>query len=375
MKILVIAEEVGKTATGIVVQKLISGLSQSAEVHLFCGDCFLEDSEINFKIFRQTFHHEKPQTNHRYYIIFKTDIRNLGWGWKFLPQFNGYDLILSVVSYGHYLPLSIAKKISSSYGTTSFVYFVDAIPAPFPYLVNNHLRKSVLTHVRHKLTYTKAVFSTCQEMSDYQRSILNLPHIKYAELYNPGNRRDIQHYDNSDTGFTFTYTGQIYNPRNPSYLLEAFKLFVKDNPEARLCFVGTILIREYLEEHYPELMPVISVLDYQSDLTEVYKHSSCLVDISCEVDPDIYMSSKMVNYFSIDRPILSESSMQSPVRRIFGNIKSVFHCSHSTQSVYEAMCRIKETASSIDYADRKQLISDFSIESVVGRLLDVYKSL
>jgi hypothetical protein len=112
MNILIITSNVGKTAPGIVFERLIKGLSEFHKIDIIASK-YQPDSDLN--LLNNSI--EIPYTNLHLRLvklmvgIFKTNYIDNLWAWKSFRIFKNnskkYDIIISLISSGHEYPLSL----------------------------------------------------------------------------------------------------------------------------------------------------------------------------------------------------------------------------------------------------------------------------
>lgn len=374
MKILIITEEYGRSANGLVVENIVKGLIEFADITILTDEYFPKDKLDCKTVIRSKYTSIRIQT----YSIKYLGIDILSQWWlSFLPKELqcGFDLIFSVISTGHYAPLRVGSKIKKQYGGHFYAYFVDAIPAPKPFLKDDVYINNISRYINWYCDNVEVIFSATQEMSDYQSTIVDNHNIRFEELYNPSKTNDIVYFSEKSKSRVFTYTGNIYIPRNPKYLLDAFSMLLKAYPDAQLKIIGNNILNyfdSFLKEQSFEVQEHVQCLPFQKDLTEIFKDSSALIDIGCDVENDVYMSNKINGYIAYGRPIICETSESSPASRIFKGMKSVLLCRHNAEELYEAMMQVLADGYSVDYSERDGIMKEMSIKGVAQRIIDLY---
>src|ERR1035441_3844425 len=114
MKILIITMNVGRTSPGIVFQRLINGLSEFHEIDLLTADY---DPSIKLERVSKVIVFNYKEMN-RFIIkmfisIFAMNPIDIYFAQKVISKCsNKYDLILSFISFNHYLPLIAGNKLA-----------------------------------------------------------------------------------------------------------------------------------------------------------------------------------------------------------------------------------------------------------------------
>lgn len=375
MKILIITEEFGKSANGLVAENIAKGLVKDAEVDVIT-DQYSPLGDVDCNVFvRRKYNKSRIQFLSVKYL--GLDILSHWWPLSMPPQIcRKYDLILSIVSMGHYASMRIGRDFKTKYGGRFFAYFVDAVPAPVPFRNDLLYIDKVGTYIRKYCDNVEVIFSATQEMSDYQKSIIENPEILFSELYNPSKTNELVSFREKSNDIVFTYTGNIYPPRNPKYILEAFSKLLETYPNAKLQIIGNRM--KYYFDSFTEKLPQdvqkqILKLPFQPNLQDIFQNSTALIDLGCEVENDVYMSNKINGYFSYCRPIICETSAKSPAARIFKDMKSVLLCNHNADDIYKAMIQVVTSMEDVDYTERYRILNDMSISGVSRKIISFYE--
>lgn len=375
MKILVITSNIGKTAPGIVFERLIYGLSCEHHVDVVTSNYnpSIDLSKVDniFEIKRKELH---PRIFKLLISIFRISPIDKIWVKKVIKKIklgsgNDYDIIFSFISFHHYAALHAGVSLCKISATKLAVYSVDAIPAPIGWSKNDGYFRGVKRMMRKELQHVNFFFSANELMLNYQRESSNLErNIVTGVIYNPSNVEE-GYFSESDSDSTvFLYTGGIYGKRKPEYILNAFKELLRTHPNSILEFVGTKIPDEAFNLFSSEERQKIKIYGFTTDLHPFYKRSAALIDIDADQNDDIYLSSKMTNYITVNRPIICETGKKSPSSEIFRNIPSILQCGHDSTELAEAMRRVIEQKGTFDFNDRKEVIELFSLESIVTKL-------
>lgn len=376
MKVLLVSESVGKTATGIVAQRLIAGISRYADLYVLSSDISEIKGVGEENVYRSKIGNQNPYIALLSFIFFNQNVMERKWGCEHLPSMPRFDLVVSCVSYGHYAALTTSNKITRKQSCPHVSYFVDAIPTPLEYVGNNLylklLEHSLRRFIRKQTNDLSIIYSTCLEMSVYQRTVVKNSDIKFDELLNPVPYGDLIELPENNRP-VFVYAGQVYSTRTPRYVLEAFALLLNEYPDAELHFIGTKYLNSFLSNFNSETMNQVRVIDYMDNIENAYRECCAFIDIGCNVEHDIFMSSKLSGYISYNRPIICECSNNSAPRRIFKDDSSVFLCDHNVKEILNAMRHCVRQMGHFEYTVRKEVIKLFSIDSISNKILEDYK--
>ncbi len=374
MRCLIVANHMGIHAPGIVNETIVRELSKHIEINLL-SVCSRKNINLNVKWLPSVnvgFSHLRLER-----ILFSIFGHNfLDDLWLFRQkrhidsqEIESCDAILSLISNNNFKSLLLGCYLSKKYNKKWIVYSVDAVPAPLGWESNTCLYKKLRRFINKYLSRSDAFFSSNKQMLDYQMFALSNNEIPTGVVYTPisqyANIKDI--YKKGRT--TFLYTGGIYGPRKIDTLLKAFRLYLKDDSTARLLFVGTNFSPFY--DEFSDLISSgsIEVHGYTRNLDPFYTESTALIDVNAYFDNDVFLSSKIVNYLPIKKPIISITGLNSPSRNIFTEDASILHCCHDIISIYEKL-KIASTQS-FDYTSRKRYIELFLPQNAIKPLLNI----
>ena len=373
MEILFITEDIGLTAPGIVYERLIEGLSKYHDIDLLTTN-YNADIKICNNIIIQKYNKIKNDRIN-YYIdrmqigLISTNINYLLWSKKAKRLIKRkYDLIFSFISFSHYLPLIAGVEIAKN-ESKLFVYSVDAIPPPKGWLTDTFLTNGIYKLLKKKFLKVDAFFSSNENMLAYQLQKFEFnSNLINGVIYTPGPKKILNFSLEKIKYPVFLYTGGIYGPRKPSFLLNAFKELLKIYPNATLEFIGTTINEIHLKNFTKQERSQVIFHPFTKNLNSHYERSTALIDIDADLPNDVFLSSKITNYIFVNRIIISETGLNSPSRNIFNNIPSIIQCNHNQNEIYRAFLMAIELCEKIDFSDRKIVQNIFNIDTIVKKL-------
>lgn len=374
MRILIIGMNVGRTAGGIVAERLIHGLSSIHQIDVLTANYnpSLDLSRVcNIIISKKSFIH--PRIHKLLITFFSVELPDYFWGWKSMrllksKKFIQYDIVFSILSYHNYASLIAGARIAREYNCKYAVHTLDAIPAPgwsedYIYI------KGVKRLVAKYLSKADALFSTNNQMLAYQLSTFKyVRNLITNVIYNPSNGEFKEFPFSKCEADYFVYTGGIYRPRTDKYLLEGFEKLLKLYPDSYLIFVGNYWLPSSFQNLNQRTLDRIKVLPFTQELDPYYSCATALIDIDPDVEKDVFLSSKIVNYIMINRIIISETGKNSPSRNLFKNIDSIIQCDHDPDQLFEAMKKSILMKDKIVFDDRKHVLELFYLDNVIRRL-------
>jgi glycosyltransferase involved in cell wall biosynthesis len=375
MKILIISKNIDRTAPGIVIEKLIQGLSKFHYVDVLTS---VYDPSFTFSAIKNVYEIKEKPIHPRIFkfIVSIFGCNPLDWWWARkaihklkINDSERYDLIFSILSLHHYTPLIAGVQIKKKFSAKFAVHTLDAIPAPIEWPENRPYFKSVKKMMARYLPASDFFFSTNEQMLQYQLSTFTAKNNIVTEvIYNP-TYANLEHYY-YDTGGSnrFLYTGGIYGLRNPKYILGAFKKLLKEYPDSTLEFVGSSIAAQNLSIFSFDEREKVIVHPFTRDLTKYYEGATALIDIDADLPNDVFLSSKIINYITINRMIICETGNNSPSKEIFKEIPSILQCDHNVDELFTAMKRAIELKSKVNFSDRGKVIALFNLDSVIEKL-------
>lgn len=379
MKILIIAGRVGKTAPGIVFERLIKGLAEYHQIDILTSN-FSPSIDLGsigeIAIIPLIFTH--PRLEETSISFFHKNIIDIIWANKARKIIHkNYDLIFSFVSSNNVYSLAAGVKLSSYLKTKHYTYFVDAIPAPNGWIKNDRYFNGLKKIVNSYLYSVDGYFAANEKMLQYQLTTFKQKvNLKSGVIYNPSRVDSLQSYSTKKIKSNmFLYTGGIYGLRTPKYVLVAFKNILKKYPDSTLEFVGTFFPEHYLNNFTLEEKEKVFFHPYTTDLTEHYQRSIALIDIDANTANDVFLSSKIANYLFINRLIISITGENSPARNLFSNIPSILICNHEVLEIERAMEKAILEHDNIYFTDRVEVQNLFTIKNTISTINDYISAL
>ncbi|MCI5719030.1 MAG: glycosyltransferase [Bacteroidales bacterium] len=383
MRILAISSNVGDNAPGIVVERFLCELQKTHEVDVLTYDYQRSPDMPGLKnVYSKGFWIGNEKIRRR---LTTKLIEALGYDpadelrkrhvLKSLK--GGYDVILGFC-YGFYMFGQTAGVVAKKRFRAPLVaYYFDAIPSPAGWVKDGLYRRNLGRLVSRGLAAADGILSSNRKMLEYELGFLPEGHrnIPSGYVYTPCVSSTICHLLHSEgVPFVFLFAGSVYGPRKIKYFIGAFAKLLIDHPDCEIWFVGTRSIEGELAALRPEIASKIKVTPRVKDLVPYYEASGALVDIDAELPDDVFLSSKITNYISVDRPIISETGQNSESRRIFAGLETVLQCGHDEDDLYKAMKSVVERTEDYDYSERADLIKTFSLEANTSKLVHFLSS-
>jgi glycosyltransferase involved in cell wall biosynthesis len=378
MKILVLAQEIGTNAPGILYDRLLQELGRLCRMDVAVVSYEPSSPLTVEKVYRIPYPRMKYAVKKAMLSVFGRDPVSRWLCRKLRGIKPGeYDAVLSLCSNDRFWALEAGAFLKRRLGCPWGCYFVDAIPAPLNWFPDSAYRRAVVRTVRRCCGQMDFLASLCEEMLRYQLSLLpGRPKVTDVLLPSIPSVAGCSCGPRPEGPCRFLYAGRIYGRRSAKHLLEAFSLLIREIPDAELVFAGTE--RTILDEagrYGEELRAHVILLPWVSDISEEVLKATALIDLDAEVDGDVFLSSKMFTYLAYDRPVICETGMDSPSRRVFSGIPSILQCGHDARELKTAMAEVVRRSGSFDYSDRDAVREKASAAYSARRLHDTLKSL
>lgn len=370
-KILVIASDDAQTAPGKVFHAYINQLKKNIDIDVIVTKSIKENTSYS---------NVHPRISTLSISLFNLNIFDFLLAKKISRKIldKDYDIILSMMSSGNFLPLYIGSLVKQQDQNIQWLnYCVDAIPPPKGWGISKWHRQSLKKMFRNQLRLCNKIYTSNSVMLEYQLELLG-KYYKGAHgvLFTlPDIDKFITLDDHNDGFFNILYTGGLYQARKVDKLLVAIDLLVKEGINVRLHLVGTDPLSVPLNslELTNETINNVIFYPYVSDLMYYYELADLLIDIDADIENDVFISSKFFNYIMLSRPILCITSKNSPVTKLVEekNISSIYRSQHNSKEIYKSLkllISLKEQKSDVVFRDNtfllesiKYLIKDLTI--------------
>ncbi len=359
-------------AAGIVFKRIISGLLGYAQCEVICPDM---DTEARLMVKsipcpeykRFPYRIEKSLQDCQGYRISEV----LWADYTFLKvksavRHGGYDAILSFVYASNLAPLHLGSRLAKTCGLPWIVYSVDALPIPLTW--NNDVAGSsrISRFINRYVPHFDAFFSANPIMLQYEKNVFPELKCHTGVMLSPCAGNLVQEYHEGHRDImTFLYAGHIYGPRRTDLMMAGFKEYLKTHPKSRLVFVGRSEDSDFTG--FESLLESGHIVrhGFTSDIETYYREADILLDLNADAENDVYLSSKVCNYLSYDKPIISLSQDGSPVRLMMEGLESIIHAHYS---IPEIVCAMDKAAGMVGkpIVDRANIRNQFLPDVVAG---------
>lgn len=360
-KYLIVSMDMANLAAGIVFRRLVMAMSEYVDCHVICPR--IDDSVNNTINVSQCPKYKRlpNRLETSLYNLLGYKLTDYIWSNKVFRKLKKtirkkkYDAVLSFVYGGNDSPLILGKRIADGNKLLWSIYSVDAIPAPLSWSKNEKFRCKRISFLNKYISQADAYFASNPIMLEYELSLFaSFKGISGYVLTPCVFDHTLCKESNTHTEIVFLYAGDLYGPRKVSSLLKGFELFSQSNKGSKLVFVGNNAPSHFNGfEHLLESGQV-ERHGFTKNIKDFYDRADVLIDLNADVENDVFLSSKVCNYLSYNKPIITVSNNGSPVRVLMSGISSIIHSHHDPNEINDAMYKAREFVG-CDIIDRESL--------------------
>jgi len=222
-----------------------------------------------------------------------------------------------------------------------------------------------------KRFYNKAISITftTQEAIAYSAKRMGWPAVSKAHVLShvaPDVKRlDFQNIQEN----LFVYAGGIYGKRDPEPLLMAFKSLIEEKPDACLHFYGTknSQLESCIEKN--ALNSNVKIFPFTRDIDSVFSRANVLVALDAFEDEALFLSTKIIDYYMVNRPVLLLSPMQSPSSQLSQQFLNTVQVSENNKGkiLHSMQVLLNKPIKDYDFEKRFSEMEKYSVESIVNK--------
>lgn len=331
-------------AAGIVFKRLVVVMSKHVDCEVICPR--IDDVVYRTSTIFETRRYKRLPYRVEKFLEKLMGFKVMDYVWsiitykQFIKQLKGkdYNAVLSFVYGGNDAPIILGKKIAETLNKPWGIYSVDAIPVPLPWRADENFREKRVEFLGKYISKSDAYYASNPIMLDYEMSLYPDFNGKSAFILTPCNFSSEEEIkDEPHQGTIFLYAGYLYGPRNVSALLRGFELFSAKQKNVKLVFVGNNSDSHFVGYEHLLTTGIVERHGYTRDIAQFYNRADVLIDLNADVENDVFLSSKVCNYLSYDKPIITISQDGSPVRALMSGYQSIIHAHHNAEEIEKAM--------------------------------------
>jgi glycosyltransferase involved in cell wall biosynthesis len=369
MKILAICYQYGtSTPGGIINKNVLDGLSLNHDVKIIAALTNTTNSDDVFTC------STTPNRPHRVFDtlgdLFEINIDDIAW--EFRAKQKAKKIIKDwqpdvIYSRGQPLsPLNVGRYIAKKYDLPFMIHFSDPLPAPVEWKPKPAYRNKILSGIKPVLLHANKLSFVTRAMLNYQHDVskINITD-RSVVINNPISNIDDFPPPNNDK-IVFLYIGTFYGNRKPDLLIDGFNEFSSVNSSCELHIVGNNQHLAHLNDHN------IKILPYSTNPFQLMSDANILIDIDSDCKNEVFMSSKLLDYLSTNRVIVSITSNQSPASDVLSTLKNTaIISSHDLTNIIGAFEKAIKVIWTPDLFDERNEIQNyFSLQSIVKKTED-----
>ena len=372
---LIIALDVAETAPGIVFKLLIRSLATYSDITLLAQAVDKDSIPANLRLLELHKGVEYWGKAQKKWLKYGSNPRDQRWAEKSFRKYkkeilsDSFDAIITLCSNGYYSSLNLGKIISEKLRRPYFIYSVDGMPSPLPWLGGDSVLHSKISEGLRPLCNGADLFILSNPlMAAYQKTVLPEFQGSWDYLFTPYRPLSADFSLKKHDGFNILYAGSLYGLRRIDGLIAAFRSFLGEKPDATLYFVGEV-VEDYkhLAEDLVEKGKIV-FKEPTSRIDSYYAIADCLIDIAADIPDDVFLSSKAICYLPYEIPVVAISGANSPVSIIMDGCESIIHCHNDADEILKALERSQGIR---DFSDRARLLDIFSPESICRRFREI----
>ena len=375
MNILVIVQEIGDNAAGLVTENLLKGwFNSNNDIRVICKSNANKSFSTDAIVKVNEMIPQRSAIGKILMILTTKEWSVRRWVKKAMVTYEKVffefkpQVVLAMSSAANFASFDLGYRISKKYHIPLALHAFDPIPSTIGWGENKYYRRAMASCVKPFYNHSTWISSTNQSMLNYQLDTVGIRDNKVTFVIE--NPSDQTHYNLNETAknFNFVYLGNLYNKRNPQILINAFSDYCIENPSAHLFFVGKV--SSNLTINIPiDARNNIHFEDWTDSPQKYIEQASVLIDIDADLENDVFISSKLTNYLGINRLILCITPPNSPASQLLATIgNSVLGCNNEELLILKALkdCESKST-STLSYKDRKEVRNRLKVETIIKK--------
>ena len=375
-RFLVIAPELDGNAPAFVLRNVMLALARHADLDIFTsrwGDLPLPEGVRTF--YTGHMRGYKWERVDRYWRWFHCNPEDLNWYFRVRHrvrrQIHGihYDAVLTLSSATTMPTIMVGGYFARQLKCKWLIYSVDGIPSPVEWMegfFRSHDR--IARYVDRICRGAQVFYLSNYWMAEYEKKVCPSFTGKWDWLYTcPRKWEDYPKVGHE--GLVLLYTGALYGKRSVSGLKDALASLAAKGKNIKMIFVGDVA-----ESFAQELQPltekgIVEIHPFQDNIDDYYTRADILLDIGADLDYDIFLSSKIISYLPVSRPILGISGVPSPARDVMKECPGMVHCRNIGEEIEAGILQCEQMLES-GFESRAPFLEQFKPETVALKLFN-----
>lgn len=253
-------------------------------------------------------------------------------------------IIMPFMHMGDFSSVEIAYRLKMKRKWLLWIHTVDPLPSVEAWGEKPIFRKAVIRSLNSKFKCAELFSANNPSMTNYQVKLMgykgnSFTHYTISEFIE---KEDVYSNSKIQDEINLVYAGSFYGKRNPDLLIKAFEQALISNPQLniRLLIYGKNNIKLDDYSFSNEVKSRVEIRGFSNNIGKVLSDADVLVDVDANIDGDVFMSGKIVEYLGYYKPLLVLSPKGSPTRELF-------ETNNADQGVFIAGYSLEELANSI----------------------------
>jgi glycosyltransferase involved in cell wall biosynthesis len=365
MKVLVLSYNFGRTSSGKTTSRIIDQLHKmDIEIKVICANNF--ENQKQYEVITVN---PKPIKPARLFNLLGNLIgKELNYiFWEKRSENYAVKLIKNYkpdIIYSRGSPISamtVGAKLSKKLKIPLITHFADPIPATEEWLSNNKKRLKLLATIKPIIKYTKAISFVTEQMYNYQLSLVK--DLACKDVFISPNiisaHKSI--LENRNPNLIFLFLGSFTKERNPNLILNEFMNFCEINPKAEFHIYGNGIHTAHIDSKFKKCDNIFFHSEIK-DIDKVINSVDILVDVDTEIENQVFLSGKMMEYLSHNKIILSITTLNSPAYDLLKKLNNTsVLTNHKKENIYNSFIECKKLKEQrLSYRERNLIRDKFS---------------
>lgn len=256
-----------------------------------------------------------------------------------------------------------------------FLHFSDPIPSPWQettsfFQFQTRLIKMIVSKAtRVSFTTECAIdYATRHIQTTLKPKSFVLNHVSPGHVFF-GPRKDTKIIE-------LLYAGKFYGKRKATALLEGYAIFLKKNPNVFFRFYGTDHGSVMSDAVRLGIQQYVCIAPFTNDIYSRFAAADILVAVD-PTDPSLFLSTKLIEYLSVDRKVLLITPHGSPGSCLMGQLnKYGLAVSEEPEAIAAGLDVLSRNEySMVPYKERFLMMEQFSEERVASTLIKEIKNI
>lgn len=291
------------------------------------------------------------------------------WVWVMKAYQAGVELLRenkAMAIYTRANPISVCSvgiKLKKRFNVPIIMHFTDPVPAPIEWTPDVKKRERQIKQMKSFLPMADRVSFGNNHMLSYVESTLGISICNKAFVSPDPGATSFKCFPKKsikDDTLKLLFLGNIYGNRKPERLFKAMERVSTD-------YTIEFFLYGNNSGNFPSF---VKVCKRTNDISSAMQYADILVDIDGDDKEPVFISSKLKDYLSVNRPILSITPLNSPSRELLSKLRTVV-ISKNEVSEIESSLRflIQKEYSNSDFEERESIMEIFNPKRIASDII------